>query len=268
MRNLTILLFAGLAFVIMAHSSGAGAEQDKDRTGGPAADGFCSACHSGGDFAATVNLTLLGEAGDTIEQYVPGTSYTMRVEVTGTGASGFGFQAVVLDSDLASVGTYGNPEAGSRITEVAGRQYFEHNATSSSGIWEIDWTAPDEAAGDLKFYFAGNAVNGNGSRSGDRPVHDSLLVAQDQTSSLKSMTDFALRLGPVPAHDFLRIDWNDHAQPEQLEIRSVSGQMVYAVDLNRSARTASVAVATLPQGVYVLTLRSPSGLQSQRFVKH
>ena len=47
--------------------------------------------------------------------------------------------------------------------DTAPVQFIEHNAAKAGNTYEFDWTPPaDASAGDVRFYVAANAANGNG----------------------------------------------------------------------------------------------------------
>ncbi len=50
-------------------------------------------------------------------------------------------------------------------------EYIEHTTPSNTGTWTFTWTPPASASGPVRFYLAGNAVNGNSSSDGDDHVY-------------------------------------------------------------------------------------------------
>lgn len=117
--------------------------------------------------------------------YTPGERkrVTLTITDTGGGRNVFGFQA---SSRLASNTQSG--QAGSFIPGSAqfvqcedGRdrpangcpasvalEFIQHNSASTSNTFTFEWTAPSTNVGDVKFYAAGNAANGDGRNTGDR----------------------------------------------------------------------------------------------------
>jgi uncharacterized protein (TIGR03437 family) len=47
-------------------------------------------------------------------------------------------------------------------------EFIEHSSPKSIGEFVVDWTPPDTNVGDIKFYVASNAANGNGQETGDK----------------------------------------------------------------------------------------------------
>ncbi|MDH3246328.1 MAG: T9SS type A sorting domain-containing protein [Saprospiraceae bacterium] len=266
---LTTLLFIG-TIIWIGSSGGPGAVQSADRTGGPVSDGFCSQCHNGGSFGTDVQVFLTDVNGDTISEYVPETAYTLKVTVIGEGAARFGFQSVALDGSNDGTGNYGAPEDGSQISSVSGRDYFEHSAPSTSGEWEIEWTAPGAGTGSVTFYAAGNAVNANFDISGDQPDTTAVTIVESQTSSLadRQLADIQLQLSPNPAQEYISILWsNDLANPHSLRIVNVAGQILVEREISGVDQVISQTLTDYPSGIYMVQIQAQEGFQSKRFVK-
>lgn len=155
---------------------------DPSKTGAPAVGGIpaeltcnSSGCHSGNsvnDGQATFQLL------DVPSSYTPGQTYTIRVSLTRTGLSRFGFQLVALDQNGANVGTLATNDANTQLIAAdpgswAGRNYIEHTragttaTAANQSIWAIKWTAPATRGGKITLYAAGNAANNDNGASGD-----------------------------------------------------------------------------------------------------
>ncbi len=177
---------------LISTSGGVAALFSQDRTGGPVSVGTCGSCHGGGSFSPTINLTVLNAGMNPVSQYTPGATYTLRVQVSSTGApSGFGFQAIPLRGANIQAGTMVGPSALSRLSPLSGRVYFEHSALNPSGISTVQWTAPAQGSGTVSFYFIGLAANGNSGTSGDNATSGqtfSLTEACLATSFAQSIT--------------------------------------------------------------------------------
>ena len=176
-----LILGAG-ATLAVANSTG----PQLGRTGAPklgtaSAERTCSdaGCHSGhavNDGNGKVELVGVPD------RYTPGASYpiTVRLSSTSTRFDGFrrwGFELTVARlSDGEGAGTFSSPS----LTTVIGSRFFYHlrpyatqnfntlkPGASSPVEWTVTWSAPDADQGDVGFYVAGNAANGNLSNSGD-----------------------------------------------------------------------------------------------------
>lgn len=143
------------------------------RTGAPG-EQTCVQCHTG-----TLNS---GQGSVAIEgvpaAYEPGQEYTLTVRVSHPDRRRWGFQITALDAENRPAGTIA--AINRNLTRVAngtgnlqGRVYVEQttmgtfNGQANSASWDVRWTAPAEDIGQITFYAAGNAANGNNASSGD-----------------------------------------------------------------------------------------------------
>jgi hypothetical protein len=116
-------------------------------------------------------------------EYTPGQTYTINVTVAESGINLFGFGFEALLASGANAGTL-NAGAGSIIkTAMIGgnnRRNVVHQQDSGTGngshTWTFTWQAPSTDQGDVTFYCAGNATNGNGATSGDHVYTFSQVV--------------------------------------------------------------------------------------------
>ncbi len=165
-----------------AHKDG----PDPRRTGAPGdTQTACTGagCHQGPLNASggSVQIILPGSAG-----YKPGVKQHIMVRVSETGQRRWGFQFTARLSSNPANGQAGNLTPTDNFTQVLcndGRatpcragaevQFIEHTVegtrlgTRDGATFEFDWTPPSDDAGDIVFYAAGNAANGNGDEFGD-----------------------------------------------------------------------------------------------------
>ncbi|MCS7085907.1 MAG: choice-of-anchor V domain-containing protein [Bacteroidia bacterium] len=145
-------------------------------TSGAPGEGNCSGCHTGNPVnggAGGVQISLADASGNPVTQYAPGQTHLVTVRATHPMFSRFGFQATALLADNTAAGNFPAPGSGMSVQTSGGRQYVGH---TSSGVftplmgektWVFNWEAPPTDAGTITFYVAANAVNGNGTTSGD-----------------------------------------------------------------------------------------------------
>jgi hypothetical protein len=136
----------------------------------------CLECHGGlpGDGDLTLEF-----AGGTLF-YEPGGDYSLTVAITDPDKLRFGFSMVARDSDnlLVNVGTW---SAGSSDTQVHDGNHIGHkDAPFAAGArtFTVNWQAPDAGVGDVKFYVAGNAANGNNNFNGDSIYLEELTISE------------------------------------------------------------------------------------------
>lgn len=182
------LLFAALPIIAFAIFTG---EQMSDngkaaRTGSPG-EVYCTDCHSdytrnsGGGSIAIAAPTMTGF------QYTPGQTYNMSVTVSRGANSLFGVGIEALTSANANAGTLNITDAAStqiKSATISGvsRRNIVHTlnggATAGSKVFNFSWTAPAAGTGNVTFYFAGVAGDGDGNESGDYVYSGSQLLTE------------------------------------------------------------------------------------------
>ena len=219
--TLAIIACAVLVVVISSNASGPGG----DRTNAPGSSGNCSACHGGtanlgGDIAITV---LDKSTASAATQYTPGKTYTIGIKMGGTSIKK-GFQATVINSSNAGIGTMSGNSTGTSIYTSGNRSICGHN-TPGLGVWYVDWTAPAAASGTVTIYASGVVSNANGSDNGDQVVKTSLsfpATASSNINSLANSTSFSVY--PNPASHEIKFSSN----VSKVTIMSQNGKVVFS----------------------------------------
>ncbi len=235
------------------------------KTGSPGDGGAnCTSCHSG-----TPN-TVEGwiESAIPAEGYVPGETYTITVTGTHAGVSKFGFEATAEDSEGSKTGTI--IITNSDETKLSnGNHSVTHKSggTTPSGdmkTWSFDWTAPESGTGDVSFYAAFNATNGNGSTSGDVVYLSSLTVTEDLGTGLEDESfENSVSVFPVPFKD--RIYVKSDIDISEVALYNSAGMLVKTIDAsNISNSDFKLNTANLDAGVYIVSVTGENG---ERFTK-
>jgi hypothetical protein len=130
-------------------------------------NGTLSEGNSGIVLSANIDMFTIG--------FLSGSTYTLTITVTG-GPSGNkgGFNL------KASAGILTNPGAN---TQIVSGEATHTNPNSRS--WMVDWIAPDASISSATFFYAGNAVNGNGSNAGDDPTPTATKTAQKAATAIE-----------------------------------------------------------------------------------
>ncbi|MBE0637837.1 MAG: hypothetical protein IH598_04905 [Bacteroidales bacterium] len=159
-----LLLFVPVIFILLASSNGS----PGGRTGSVGDNGQnCTGCHTGTPQNATSWITSnIPPTG-----YVPGQTYTITATGTHNGVVKFGFELTAENSAGAKVGTFIITNS-TQTKLVNQNKAVTHLAagttpTGNTKTWSMNWIAPNPGAGDVTFYAALNAANGNGNNSGD-----------------------------------------------------------------------------------------------------
>jgi uncharacterized protein (TIGR03437 family) len=170
---------------------------------GPPSDRTCSTpgCHTGS--SGTGNVAITFASGLT---YVPGIKQHVVVTITDPIQKRWGFQATVRPAASPRSSEAGDFESTDSFTQVvcqddsqkpAGQpcdispnfQYVEHTTegtrlgTPSPVSFEFDWTPDSTTTGDLMFYVAANAANGDGTNFGDHIYFKSVTLTQTASTS-------------------------------------------------------------------------------------
>jgi uncharacterized protein (TIGR03437 family) len=172
------------------------------RTGAQADGGLtCTQCHRGNDLnspGGSVRIEAL--------PYRSGQKQNIRVTVSHPEAVRWGFQltARLASDETKKAGAFtlapGGPvrircapdERDATVQNGCGAdvEFAEHGGTPESTIggangtktFEVEWTPPEGAdLGDIIFYAAGNAANGNNQPTGDRIYNTSLRIEAENT---------------------------------------------------------------------------------------
>lgn len=207
--NLFWILCALSMFTLMSNRSGRGALAGEALTLAPGEGGRTCAnagCHgSASPFGTEVSVSLLDQAGAEVSTYEPGENYRVQLNITASGASGYGFMIVCLDENDDAVNSWGTLPSEIRSVNLLGRDYLEHTARLPESSFTFDWTAPESGAGEVTFYAAGNAVNGNNSNSGDDANTTSISFAENVMSSTDDLKKDLVKLYPNPIRNTLNV---------------------------------------------------------------
>ena len=209
------VLAAAVPIALYAFSTG-----PQPRRAGVPADGGtdCSACHritTAGDGKSDPR----GSVSIEVRNYTPGIAQTIRVTVRHPEAVRWGFQLTArpVSDETRGAGTFGASEGIRVICDSptfqtiprpadgcpAGTpEFVEHAPAPNTGptgshTFDVLWTPPASEVGDIIFYAAGNAANGNGSFTGDRIYTTNVRVRAEGACTLtarptlRSITDAA-----------------------------------------------------------------------------
>lgn len=242
-----ILIFVGTtAFVIF--SGGAA-----NRSGSPG-EGTCSGCHGAG--ASIVSIS--GTPAFVANQYVPGQTYTVNVNVINNPFSKFGFDAEILDPSNVNAGNITSGLTGVQIVNTA-RKNATHTAPKTgtgSALFQFVWVAP--LTGNAIVYATGNAVDGTGGTGGDSPGATTLTLTPDLSTGINEATVIGisgLNIYPNPIRSEFKISYNlmENANVKAA-IYNIQGQEISVISNEDQVTGAHILDAQLPsdlaKGVY------------------
>lgn len=272
----TLFAAAFCAALFFNNSGGAGASQQTDRTGSPLSSGICSECHGGGIFAPTVEAKLL-KNDVVVTQYEPGEDYTFRLTITPTNGTParYGFMAVALrGTGNLNAGDWDSPPAGTRITSIGTREYFEQSSPRSTNTFEIKWKAPTAGTGAVRFYAAGNAVNGTGGTDGDAAasLSSALTITEKATSSAFDVALLPATINaypnPVEAQLNLKIQIKESGR-YFLTLHDMLGKELQreTIQLLNGENLETLNVSNLAAGHYAVRISDGKRVATQQIVK-
>jgi hypothetical protein len=268
---LTASTFMFMAFAPMSDNGIAG------RTGSPN-ETNCTNCHS--DAAANTGGGSVIITSDIPNwEYSPGTVYHITVTVAQTGVSLFGLGCEALQSTNANGGTLSISDASHTQIKTAGnsRRNIVHtfgggSGTTNSHSFTFNWTAPATNIGNITFYTAGVAANGNGSSTGDR-VYTTSQVATPfvvGTQNKTTAADLSLQLAPTVAQSTTTLHYNlPEAGVATIAICDVKGailQTILTEKQTEGAHTQTIDVSTLASGLYFVRLCANNQISVQKLI--
>ena len=253
-------------------------------TGSPTSSGSneitCAECHSGGNFGTSVKVEVFksGTTTSPITQYNPGQSYDVRVTVTTSlsvpSGGGYGFQMTAMkNTTKTQAGTFGTPPSGMRVLTANNRQYAEHTTKSSSNTFKIAWAAPAQGTGNVLFYASGNAVNGNGDSSGDKPSDNFTTISErpvgtSAEENVPQKAEFALFPNPSSGQLLVSVA-NETSSSVRLTVFDLLGRQVQQEDLGAFMGTKMqvLNIQNLAKGTYFMRLQNGNQTQTKVFTK-
>lgn len=217
----------------------------------------------------------LFDNGNLTIKYDPGKTYTLKI--TNSPISGspsvYGFQAVSLSATNVQAGDWGTSPAGMTQKTIANRKYIEHSEPATNGVFELSWVAPAAGTGDVTFYAASLAGNGNNSVSGDGMVKNTLVIQENGTSSTdEASQDIAsLEVMPNPVADMLNLRITSRlAGAHKIQIYSATGAILKTMPVNVQVgqTTTSVPVDELAPGLYLVQLCGEGHMTAVQMLKN
>ncbi len=166
--------------------------------------------------------------------YVPGQTYTITANPVKSGINKFGFEVTAEDNSQNKVGNIIITNTTETQTRNSGTS-ITHTGSGTSGSgsksWSFDWTAPSSGTGDVTFYGAFNATNGNNQPTGDEIFTSSLTVQEDVTTSVAAIAnkaqELSLKVFPNPADGPVNLIYQaPSVEKVRIAVLNSSGQLV------------------------------------------
>lgn len=189
--KISFSLLCALPFVVFAYSTGPPVQ----RTGATVDGGLnCTVCHSN---LGPANSDARGSVTIAAANYTPGVPQVITVSVAHPQQRRWGFQLIArtASDQTRQAGTF-SVDSMVRVRCLfgdapcnGGPEFAEHQNAPQTGVgagftFNITWTPPASAVGDVIFYAAGNAANGDGTSSGDHIYTTSKSIASNSNCTL------------------------------------------------------------------------------------
>ncbi len=226
-------------------------------TGSPADGVTCSqaGCHNGTPTVVPGIIT----SNVPVDGYVPGTTYTITITSSGSGAKGFQV------SPQATNGTLVGTLIAGTGTKIVGAKYVTHSASkgAATAIWNFQWKAPVAGTGDVTFYGA-FAVTRNTTRK------STLLLTEAATNGVGIIanSDLKLELYPNPSSEMVSIKIPANTTNGTILIYDLQGKIVLKSILEKDMVEAKLNISELIQGQYALRLITDNSTYTSNFIKN
>ncbi len=154
-------------------------------------------------------LTNIGHEG-----YTPGARYEIMTYIGHPLRNTFGFQLTAQNAAGDYAGSFFNL-SGATQTLTSGR-YITHvepaiSDSTQQVSWTFEWEAPANGFGDVTFFGAYNAANGDGASQGDSIYFSSITYSEKIQTTVPghSGKNSFTKIYPNPAQDFFYISFAD-----------------------------------------------------------
>jgi len=258
----TMIVISGVGLMISAAFVLKYSNGKTDSTGSPG-ENTCGSCHNGGSGTTITNVSFNPSISS--GSYTPNQTYTITVNVINNAFNNFSFACEILNSStLSNAGTMSNAGSGVQfMTGINGRNVATHTAVKTgtgSASFTFEWTAP--SSGNITLYAIGNAVNGNGSPTGDKPSSTfTLSLSPDLNSvTLPSSSISSMLLYPNPVKEVVNIHLttNKNIKQATIHLLNTNGKTLITQNLNNiqsGLNFISVQIpSSVPNGLYFVRL--------------
>jgi len=217
---------------------------------------------------------------------MPDSLYQISIAVSATGYSRFGFGCEILNLSNTNAGVMQAPGAGVKfLNAFNGRRNALHSTPKlgSTVLFTFQWKAPTNPD-TVTFYVMGNAVNGNGNTSGDRPsapVSFSLspkplpVDTTHKDTNTAAIREFpmpvsAVELYPNPSSELSQLNFQlKKSGNVTIELSDVRGRRVKEfLNENRPAGSCSqiLDLRGVEKGVYFVGISSGQGKVTRKLL--
>ncbi|MBL7931189.1 MAG: T9SS type A sorting domain-containing protein [Bacteroidia bacterium] len=278
MKKRLFIYLSGLSVVLALSAFMTQSSNGIQGYAGSPGEGTCSHCHGGGSSGSsgiTINSIPAFSFNENAElTFMPDSTYQIDVEVTAAGFSKFGFASQILNSSLVNSGTVQSAGTGVKFLNSGFKRTAVHttpkNAPANTATFSFQWKAPQ--SGDATIYAIANAVNGNGSTSGDfvlSPVSLPLVAAvvpnpTDTTTvgtkKISEITISDITAYPNPSREVCRVKYIlKSGSTIIIELLDFNGHLLkelYNEKESRGVHVHTFSFSGISEGAYLLKFSS------------
>jgi len=250
--GILVVAFLSLSHVLRSSGSPGG------KTGSPGDNlATCTQCHGGGkatDVAGWISTDI------PVVGYRPGKQYTVTVRGERASAIMIGFELTAETASRAKTGGF-STGGSNQMQLLSNGNALTHTSqgTSATGgvkTWNAKWTAPVKGTGDVTFYAAVNAANGDGGTGGD-VIYSTNLKVKEQDLSGTDPLEYqpAIKLYPNPAVNTVNLEISGmDAEEYDFQIYTINGRAVLSKTISGSGQgnnPIEISVDKLANGTYL-----------------
>lgn len=226
------------------------------KTGSPLDGASCIECHSGTETFEVIWLSSnIPETG-----WTPGETYSISANAIDTSAVKIGFELTAEnESEKVGVFTISDSERTMLVNQnKAVTHTIDGNAsTDGENSWDVTWTAPNDNMGDITFYAAFNAANGNGNTSGDVIYTSAIVYSQDNTTTdVSEINKISLKIFPNPATNFVFVQSPSNIL--EVKLIDLKGSRIKTFS-NVNSKQSQLDIRDLNKGIYIARVKTVKG---------
>ncbi|MFA9390066.1 MAG: choice-of-anchor V domain-containing protein [Prolixibacteraceae bacterium] len=253
-QNIFLILGAAILFPVFISSVLYSEGSPGAKTGSPLDAATCAQCHISNVQESSWITTNIPDLG-----WIPGETYTITLRAEPETASYIGFE-ITAENENSKTGTFLlTDEERTRFTNKDKAVTHSHSGTEMTdgkSIWEINWQAPNEDVGNVSFYAAFNAANGDASTEGDQIYASNISYDQAQPTAISQKNQLLLKIFPNPASTYLFIQ--SPARMLSVLLYDLNGRQVKSFRAINDNRT-QLDIREVQKGNYIVNINTVNG---------